>query len=69
MPYNPNKGGQFATNGAVSQATKAVTPATNGTIDDVTAAHSQAILNKNFAELQNQIDAILTALRNANLII
>jgi hypothetical protein len=69
MPHNPSKGGQWATSGSITGATTAVNPATNGTIDDVTAAHSQTVLNKNFKELQVQIDAILAALRNANLII
>ena len=66
MPYNPAKHG-WAVSGAVSSASAASGTA-DGVIDDVTATHSQTILNNNFKELQVQIDAILTALRAANII-
>lgn len=67
MPFNPSKF-QWTSGNAVAAATTAVSPTTNGSIDDVTGTHNQAILNKNFKELQNQIDAILVALRSANII-
>lgn len=68
MPHNPAKGGQWATNPAITSASGA-TGTADGVLDDVTATHSQTILNNNFKELQVQIDAILVALRNANIII
>jgi hypothetical protein len=66
MPYNPVKHG-WATSTAVTAATTSVGTA-DGVIDDVGATHVQATLNNNFKELQVQIDAILVALRAANII-
>lgn len=66
MPYNPAKH-QWATSAAVMNATTS-TGTADGVIDDVGATHSQTILNNNFKELQVQIDAILAALRNGNII-
>jgi hypothetical protein len=66
VPFNPNKNG-WAVSGAVTSASTS-TGTADGVIDDVGAAHSQAVLNNNFKELQVQIDQILTALRAANII-
>jgi hypothetical protein len=66
MPFNPAKS-QWVGSSAITGAT-AATGTADGVIDDVTAAHSQTILNNNFKELQVQIDAILTALRAVNII-
>jgi len=66
MPYNPLKH-QWATGPAVTNAT-ASTGTADGVVVDVTASHNQGILNDNFKEMQAQIDAILAALRAANII-
>lgn len=39
----------------------------DGTIDDVGAAFSQAVLNNNFKELSTKVNAIITALQDAGL--
>jgi hypothetical protein len=66
MPFNPSKS-QWVGSAAITGATTS-TGTADGVIADVGATHNQGILNDNFKELQVQIDAILTALRNVNII-
>lgn len=67
MPIDPIDN-QFTTTGAVVSLT--VTPAgtADNTIADVGAAFSQATLNANFIDMAAKINAILAALRDAEII-
>ena len=66
MPFDEDKGG-WATAAAIADLTHSVGTA-DGTIADVGAAFNQATLNDNLKELSTKVNAILAALREANII-
>jgi uncharacterized tellurite resistance protein B-like protein len=66
VTYDEDKGAQ-AMSAAVADLVVSVGTA-DGTVADVGAAFNQTTLNNNFRDVSDKLNAVLAALRNANII-
>jgi hypothetical protein len=66
MPHDPIDN-TWARSGAVPTLSMTVGTA-NNTVDDVGAAFNQATLNNNFRDVVEKLNAVITALREAEII-